>query len=383
MASCSQILPLGLGWWNTAKVEHCIDNVFCLICSLEADRDRSRARKKPRPSPEINERDRRKDKQETKTSSFKEEDTEEKAEDEEKTDGIKDSGSPGIKVKTLEEILREKALKKLEERRAHNKETKDEEESKEENVDVDEDDNDVEKAEEEGPSVDDTEDSTKSPLKKDTSTKSKESSVDSSSKKVISPRKVSLTNIGRSGNSDGSGEEIVKKKVSSSDGQNWPLKKVISTVNRNCNKDRALDENAGALETVVQNEKVDEKEGTSKEPPSPFQQVRVKSFEEIMALKRKRREEKEESKDSSENVDEESTSNASELGGNSTVLALSSPKRLKRIVRKPSGDGDTESKAVSSSNTESVARGFQRTGKRTVFVMEKPSVSEQSTDNGN
>lgn len=354
-----------------------------MICSLEADRDRSRARKKPRTSPEIKERDRRKDKQETKTSSIKDEDTEEKAEDEEKTDVIKDSGSPGIKVKTLEEILREKALKKLEERRAQNKESKDEEESKEENVDVDEDDNDVEKAEEEGPSVDDTENSTKSPLKKDSSTKSKESSVDSSSKKVISPRKVSLTNTGRSGNSDGSGEEIVKKKVSLSDGQNWPLEKVISTVNRNCKKDKPLDENAGALETVVQNEKVDEKEDTSKEPPSPFQQVRVKSFEEIMALKRKRREEKEESKDSSENVDEESTNNASEPGSNSTVLALSSPKRLKRIVRKPSGDGDTESKAVSSSNAESIARGFQRTGKRTVFVMEKPSVSEQSTDNGN
>ena len=84
-----------------------------------------------------------------------------------------------------------------------------------------------------------------------------------------------------------------------------------------------------------------------------------------------------------ENVDEESTAAVPEQANSSTVLTLSPPKRLKRIVRKPSGDdNDEESKVVSSSSAEKAVRKVQGAQKRTVFVMEKPSPSKQTTENG-
>ena len=323
---------------------------------------------------------------ERKTSSSKDEDRKEETGQDEKTDESKDSGSPDIKVKTLEEILREKALKKLEERRAQSKEVKtDEEKECKEEENLDKTDKVAEKAEEKVSSVDESENSEKSPLKKVVSTRNKDNGIEGSSKKAITVRKVSSTNASsKDENSvDGSSDRTVRRKVSSNERRNWPLQKVISTVSKESNSAKSSAENAGIVEPVLPLDKDEEKVEASREPPSPFQGVRVKSFEEIMELKRKRRAEKEGSEEAPETVESESTTNAPEPASNSTVLALSPPKRLKRIVKKQAaGDSEKETTIVSSSSKDSTVSSVQPTRKRTVFVMEKPSPSKQVTDNG-
>lgn len=102
---------------------------------VDAEREKSRDRRRPsRRSDKETEEKERKDnieRQRRKTSPSQDEKNEEKTE---KEDMAKDESSPGFKVKTLEEILREKALKKLEERRAQAKieEQKEAEDGKEE-----------------------------------------------------------------------------------------------------------------------------------------------------------------------------------------------------------------------------------------------------------
>ena len=294
-------------------------------------------------------------------------------------------------------------MKKLEERRAQNKGLNAEQKESMEEEKLDEADKDVEKAEaeEEMSNVVKSEISDKSPLKKVVNTKSKDSSGGGSSKKLITARKV-LSNdekpalkkvISTKSKGDGSGDSlsgrtISRRKVSSNDEKSWPLKKVISTVSGDSNITKSLAEKEPLVETTLPNDKDrnvgGDKESVSNEPPSPFQELRVKSFEEIMELKRKRRLEQEGSMEALENVDEEeSTAAVPEQANSSTVLTLSPPKRLKRIVRKPSGDdNDEESKVVSSSSAEKAVRKVQGAQKRTVFVMEKPSPSKQTTENG-
>lgn len=343
------------------------------------------SRKSPQRQ-ESEEQKRRDDKVERKASSSKDEDRKEETGQDEKTDESKDSASPDIKVKTLEEILREKALKKLEERRAQNKEMKTEEkEFKEEEENLDKTDKVAEKAEEEVSSVGESENSEKSPLKKVAYTRNKDNSIEGTSKKAITVRKVSSTNASsKDDNSiDGSSDRTVRRKVSSNERRNWPLQKVISTVSKDSISAKSSAENAGIVEPVLPLDKDEEKEEASREPPSPFQGVRVKSFEEIMELKRKRRAEKEGSEEAPETVERESTTNAPEPASNSTVLALSPPKRLKRIVKKQaSGGNEKEPTAVSSSSKDSTVSSIQPTRKRTVFVMEKPGPSKQVADNG-
>ena len=317
---------------------------------------------------------------ERKTSASKDENRKEETGQDEKSDEFKDSGSPDIKVKTLEEILREKALKKLEERRAQNKDAKSEEKECKEEENLDEGDKDAEKAEEDVSSVGESESSEKSPLKKVVSTRNKDNSIEGSSKKVITERKVSSSEDGN--NVDGSSDRAVRRKVSSNECRNWPLQEVISTVSKDSNRTKTSAESAGIVETVSPMDNEEKKEESSGEPPSPFQGVRVKSFEEIMELKRKRRAEKEGSEEASENVGKESATNALEPASNSTVLALSPPKRLKRIVKKSFGDSEKESTVVSSSSKDSAVSSVQPTRKRTVFVMEKPSPRKKITDNG-
>ena len=278
----------------------------------------------------------------------KDEDRKEETEKEESAE-TKDSSSPGIKVKTLEEILREKALKKLEERRAQNKGGKSEEKENKEEQNLDKSDEGAEEAEEEVSSV-------------------------------VQYENVS-SNSQNSNSVDASNEgTITRRKMSSNDEKNWPLKKVISTVSQVSNSGRCSAETPTVTEAVSPNEQ--ETRDASKEPPSPFQEVRVKSFEEIMQLKRKRMAEKEGSKETLENVDEESPASAPEQANNTTALALSPPKRLKRIVGKSSGEGAKESNVVSSSGAESSVNKVQPTRKRTVFVVEKPSPIKQSAENG-
>ena len=322
---------------------------------------------------------------ERKTSSSKDEDRKEETGQDEKTDESKDSGSPDIKVKTLEEILREKALTKLEERRAQSKEVKTEEKECKEEANLDKTDMVAEKAEEEVSSLDESENSEKAPLKKIVSTRNKDNGIEGSSKKAITVRKVSSTNASsKDDNSvDGSSDKTVRRKVSSNERRNWPLQKVISTVSKESNSAKSSAENTGIVELVLPLDKDEEKEEARRELPSPFQGVRVKSFEEIMELKRKRRAEKEGSEEAPETIERESTTNAPEPASNSTVLALSPPKRLKRIVKKQAaGDSQKESTIVSSSSKDSTVSSVQPTRKRTVFVMEKPSPSKQVTDNG-
>ena len=70
-------------------------------------------RKSSRKSPEIDDQGKEDDKLQTKESASKDESKKEETDPEEKSDDFEDLESPDIKVKTLEEILREKALKKI------------------------------------------------------------------------------------------------------------------------------------------------------------------------------------------------------------------------------------------------------------------------------
>ena len=321
----------------------------------------------------------------------KDEDKKEETKKEENSES-KDSSSPDLNVKTLEEILREKAIKKMMEKRAQDKEVKSEDketEEEEENMD----DKDTEKAEKEVSNVA-SEKSENSPLKKVVRTNSKDGNVESSDEKLITTRKVSsdvekaplrkiisLNNKDNNNVSTSSETTRTIRKVSSNDGKNWPLRKVKSTVN----KDNNSGQSSSVTEKVSPKDKdsnnCDEKESENKEPPSPFAQVKVKSFDEIMKLKRKRRAEMEALKKAPENVGKEVTASAPEQE-KPTTLVLSPPKRVKTIIQKSSGDGDMESKVESSSGAESSVSKAQPVRKRTVFVMEKPSSSKQNTENG-
>ena len=326
---------------------------------VEAERARSRAKRKPSkrsPRDENEEQDRRDSKQERKTSPSKDENAGEKDEkEEEKVDEAKDANSSGIKVKTLEEILREKALKKLEERRAQGKIQRDAEEGK-----VDENgsegDKGTEKADEEVSCIIESEKPSVTVDTKDNG------SIDSSTEKSTATRK-----------------------VSTSDNKS-PVKKVIKTkkilINKDNNNVESSTEKTIATKRISANAEDDqggEGKVTSNEPPSPFQEVRVKSFEEIMQEKRKRKAEEGSSRGSSEDVSEEAKADVPGEA-NSSTAAMSSipPKRLKRIVRKSSGDSDKEAKVVSSSGAEDTASKVKPARKRTVYVMEKASPSKEN-----
>ena len=328
----------------------------------DAERERSRDRRRPsRRSDKESEEKERKDtieRQKRKKSPSQDEKNEEK---EEKEDMAKDENSPGIKVKTLEEILREKALKKLEERRAQAKseEQKEAEDGKEdeESMGKGEGANNEEEEEEEC-AVIESESNTKHLLdEKDYN------SVESSSEKPSVARKVSLNDRKRS-----------------------PVKKLIGLKNNSINSKRSSNADSSSEEVTLtkrvsanseENENVNEKV-TTNEPPSPFQQVRVKSFEEIMQEKRKRKAEQEGPGDSVQDLSGESSGQVNSSTATATSIP---PKRLKRLVRKSSDDSDKDTKVVSSSAAETDSKVEIRK-KRTVYVMDKPSSSKDSKENG-
>ena len=365
---------------------------YVIFVCTEAERDRSRTKrklsKKSPPKRENEARERQETKQERKPSSSKDEEIEGET-GRDKSSETKEADSSDIKVKTLEQILREKAIKKMEERRALSKDVKpDEDKETKEEEDFDESSKDTVKDEEEESHVDDAENSKKSPLKKVVRTKTKgddpqpSSEKSTSSKKVSSmvkkvpPKKViSLNNDDNNTLNTSSEKTRTLRKVSSNNEKNWPLRKIMSTVNKDNN---SVQSSAVAEKHSIKDEDEgsgEEKESKGTEPPSPFQEVRVKTFEEIMELKRKRRA----AKEASENAAEEMTVSTTEESKSTTNLVLSPPKRLKRIVRKSSDDGDKqESKAESSQGAEKP----RPVRKRTVFVMEKPAPSKQNTEDG-
>lgn len=325
----------------------------------DTERERSRDRRRPsrRSDKESEEKERKEsiERQKRKKSPSQDEKNEEK---EEKEAMAKDENSPGIKVKTLEEILREKALKKLEERRAQAKseEQKEAEDGKdEEGMGKGEGAN---NEEEEECSVIESESSTKHLLdEKDNN------SVESSSEKPSVARKVSLNDRKKS-----------------------PVKKLIGLKNNSINSKRSSNADSSSEEVTLtkrvsanseENENVNEKV-TTNEPPSPFQQVRVKSFEEIMQEKRKRKAEQEVPGDSVQDLSGESSGQVNSSTATATSIP---PKRLKRLVRKSSDDSDKDTKVVSSSAAETDSKVEIRK-KRTVYVMDKPSSSKDSKENG-
>ena len=325
----------------------------------DAERERSRDRRRPsrRSDKESEEKERKEstERQKRKKSPSQDEKNEEK---EEKEDMAKDENSPGIKVKTLEEILREKALKKLEERRAQAKseEQKEAEDGKEDEESMGK--GEGANNEEEECSVIESESNTKRLLdEKDNN------SVESSSEKPSVARKVSLNDRKKS-----------------------PVKKLIGLKNNSINSKRSSNADSSSEEVTLtkrvsanseENENVNEKV-TTNEPPSPFHQVRVKSFEEIMQEKRKRKAEQEVPGDSVQDLSGESSGQVN----SSTATATSIPsKRLKRLVRKSSDDSDKDTKVVSSSAAETDSKVEIRK-KRTVYVMDKPSSSKDSKENG-
>lgn len=329
--------------------------------SIDAERDRSKEKRRPskRPEKEKEERDRKDGKQsEGKSNTSKDEKTREEAEKEVPSDEAKDVSSPGIKVKTLEEILREKALKKLEERRAQAKseEQKEAKEGKAEES-LSDGEKDANKSEEEESGVMEFETNAKP-----SSDGKDDNSIESSSEKPTVARKVSLND------------------------KRSPVKKVLGLKKNSINsKDNNSADSSTEKATVTkrvsanaeENKSVEEK-ANANEPPSPFQEVKVKSFEEIMQAKRKRKAEQEGVGDSSQDLGGELTGQE-----NSSTTAASSipPKRLKRIVRKSSGDSDKDAKVVSSSAAETGSK-VKPGRKRTVYVMDKTSQSKDSKENG-
>lgn len=339
--------------------------------SGDSERERSRAKRKPskrsqrveneeRERKDSEEQDRKDNKQERKSSSSKGESAKEKTDkEEERSDETKDASSPGIKVKTLEEILREKALKKLEERRTQGKVQKDTSEGKpEEKL------NDVDK---EGEKVEEVAGVTKSESNEET---------------VLSD--------GKDNNSSGSVTEmlITTRKVSAID-QKSPVKKVIKTKKISItDKDNTSVESS--TEKTITSKRIlanaedtqgGEEKAKSNEPPSPFQQVRVKSFEEIMQEKRKRK--AEDLRESPEDVGGEATASIpGQVNSSTSAVTSIPPKRLKRIVRKSSGDSDKDAKVVSSSGAEGAVSEVKPRRKRTVYVMDEASPSKDSKENG-
>lgn len=348
--------------------------------SAEAARDRIKARRKPsRKSSEFEEVDIKDVKPESKGSSSKDDMKIEKTAQEEKASNSEDLASPDIKVKTLEEILREKALKKLEERRAQSQDAKTEEKDSKDNK-IEDDENAKKVHKEEGIGAGESENSEKSPVKKVVTERTKKVTAVKSSKKLIPMQIVPSTNTaGKDDTVDNLSGKTASRKVLSNK-KNWPLKKVVSTVRRDngASSSATSTGDPGSSSTKDNNKDGD---GTKREPPSPFQQVKVKSFEEIMELKRKRRAKKEGLKECLESVDDDPAADNLEPANDSTVLALSPTKRLKR-VNKVTDDNEKEGKVVSSSNADSGAKRVPTTRKRTVFVMEKQSSpSKKTTDN--
>ena len=270
----------------------------------------------------------------TKESASKDEVKKEETDLEEKSDDFAHLESPDMKVKTLEEKLREKPLKKLEERRAQNKEVKAEE--KDNTEDVYENDEKVEEG-----SVDQSENSEQSPVKKAISATNKEkTAAEKSSKKVISSRKVSSSDtFSKDDNVNATSEKTVRRKVCANNDENWPLKKVISTVSRDDKGVKVLIKGTEDGEQAPRKDNDKDEEGKGREPPFPFQQVRVKSFEEIMELKRRRRAGKDSLKECSENADDDSATNSTEPANGSADMTRNPPKRLKSTAKKMSSDG--------------------------------------------
>ena len=113
--------------------------------------------------------------------------------------------------------------------------------------------------------------------------------------------------------------------MSANNDKNWPLKKVISTVSRDDKCVKLLIKGREDGEKAPRKDNDNDEEGKGIEPPSPFQQVRVKSFEEIMELKRRRRAEKDSLKECSENADDDSATNSTEPANGSTDMTLNPP----------------------------------------------------------
>jgi len=344
---------------------------FVCVCA-EAEREKSRAKRKPskrsqrdetedRERRDNEEQDRTDSKQERKSSSSKDESAKEKTDkEEEKSDETKEVSSPGIKVKTLEEILREKALKKLEERRAQGKVQRDTDKGQAEEKlnDITED---SERAEGQVAGVNESENS-EEPVSLDGKDNN---SIDSSTEKTTASRKVSAS------------------------GQKSPVKNVIKTNkvsvskkdNNSVESSTEKTINTKGISGIAEDTQGGEEKASTYEPPSPFQEVRVKSFEEIMQEKRKRKAEV--LRESSEDVSGEVTASIPGQVNSSTSAATSiPPKRLKRIVRKSSGDSDKDTKVVSSSGAESTVSKVKPTRKRTVYVMDGASPSKDSKENG-
>ena len=195
---------------------------------------------------------------------------------------------------------------------------------------------------------------------------------------------------GKDNNSIDSSTEksIATRKVSASD-QKSPVKKVIKT-NKISIGDKDNNSVESSTEKSVATKRISanaddiqggEEKASSNVPPSPFQEVRVKSFEEIMQEKRKRKAEC--LRETAEDVSGEVTASVSGQVNSSTSAGTSiPPKRLKRIVRKSSGDSDKDAKVVSSSGAESTVSKVKPTRKRTVYVMDGASPSKDSKENG-
>lgn len=262
----------------------------------------------------------------------------------------KDESSPGIKVKTLEEILREKALKKLAERRAQAKseEQKGAEDGKEEEENMGKAEG-ANKSEEEESAVLESEGNAKHLFDRNDN-----NSVELSSEKPSVARKVSLNENKRS-----------------------PVKKVVGLVKNFINSKSSSTADSSSEEISLTKRVSANSEENENEPPSPFQEVRVKSFEEIMQEKRKRKAEQNGAGDSVQDLGGEVSAQVN----SSTAIATSiPPKRLKRLGRKSSEDSDKDTKVVSSSAADTDSK-VENKRKRTVYVMDKPSSSKGSKEN--
>ena len=222
-----------------------------------------------------------------------------------------DPSCPGLNIKTLEEILREKALKKLEERRAQNKLSVDKE--------------------------------------KETST----SKVEVDSKETVQLNEAEVEPHASRVNIPENVESEAKASRSSL--------KLITARTAGVNNNNVI-------------------EISAQEPPSPFQQVKVKSFEEIMQEKRKRKEQSALNKAESDTLtDKDRQLTAPPTGQADGQIANSSnpPKRIKRLGQRSSNGNEGDAKVASSSKSK-----VQPSKTRTVYVMEKSRPSKISKDTG-
>lgn len=155
----------------------------------------------------------------------------EKIVQEEKVSNFEDLVSLDIKVKILEEIFREKVLKKFEERRVQSQDVKIEEKDSKDNK-IEDDENVKKVYKEEGIGVGEFENSEKLFVKKVVIERIKKVIVDKLSKKLILMQIVFFINIvGKDDIVDNLSGKIASRKVLLNK-KNWSLKKVVSIVRR-------------------------------------------------------------------------------------------------------------------------------------------------------